>query len=69
DAIVEHETGLFHEPGDVDGLARQLVRLAEDPQERRRMGDNARRRIVEQFHHQIVTDALVAFYAELQSAR
>ena len=65
DAIVEHETGLFHEPGDVDGLARQLVRLAEDPQERRWMGDNARRRVLEQFQCATVTEALVEFYGQL----
>ena len=43
--VIEHEvTGLLFTPGDVHGLAEALQRLAADPQLRRRLGEEARRR-------------------------
>ena len=43
--VIEHEvTGLLFTPGDVHGLAEALQRLAADPQMRRRLGEEARRR-------------------------
>lgn len=68
DSIIDGETGLFHDPGDTDQLADALVRLCEDEAERRFLGANARRRAIEEFGHQVVTDALVAFYDGLRGA-
>ena len=48
--VVEHEvTGLLSPPWDVDRLASNVATLVRDPQKRRRMGDNGRRRVETEF--------------------
>jgi glycosyltransferase involved in cell wall biosynthesis len=44
EVVVDGETGLLFPPGDADALARTLARLAGDPAERHRIGEEARRR-------------------------
>jgi len=45
EAIEDGVTGFLVEPGDVDGLARRVADLIADPELRRRMGGEARRRV------------------------
>lgn len=45
EGVVHGETGLLFRPGSADALARALGRLAVDPGERRRLGEEARRRV------------------------
>ncbi len=45
EVVVNGESGLLSEPDDVEGLARNLVRLLADPALRRRMGESGRRRV------------------------
>ncbi len=48
--VVEHGvTGLLSPPWDVERLAGNVATLVRDPQERRRMGDNGRRRVETEF--------------------
>jgi glycosyltransferase involved in cell wall biosynthesis len=47
--VADGETGLLVEPGDVDGLAAALRRLAADPALRRRLGEAGRARAEEAF--------------------
>jgi glycosyltransferase involved in cell wall biosynthesis len=47
--VVDGDTGLLFEPGDVDGLARAVAELAHDPVKRARMGEAGYRRLVEEF--------------------
>jgi glycosyltransferase involved in cell wall biosynthesis len=49
EAVVDGTTGLVVPVGDAEGLRRSLERLAENPGERRRMGEAGRRRAVESF--------------------
>ena len=45
--LIHEETGLVVENGDIDGFAGAMVRLAEDPALARRMGNQARRFVVD----------------------
>ena len=45
DLVEDGATGFLVEPGDVDGLRAALLRLLADPELRRRLGNEARRRV------------------------
>jgi glycosyltransferase involved in cell wall biosynthesis len=47
--VDDQETGYLVRPNDVDHLVEAIVRLAESPQERLRMGQAARRRVLRDF--------------------
>jgi glycosyltransferase involved in cell wall biosynthesis len=64
DAVVEGVTGLFHEPRDVADMARQLQRLAHDPEFRSRMGREGRGRVETHFREALVVQAMEQFYAK-----
>jgi len=49
EVVVNGVTGLLSEPGDMDALAGNLLRLLRDPSLRRRMGEHGRRRVEEHF--------------------
>lgn len=65
DAIVEGETGLLFEPGDVQQLALSMRTLAGDASLRRRMGQRARERALRDFPQAQLTAALLAHYQQL----
>jgi glycosyltransferase involved in cell wall biosynthesis len=68
DLVVDGETGLLVEPGDVAGLRAALERLLGDAELRARLGDSARRRVREQFAWDRVTDATLSAYASILGA-
>jgi len=49
DAVVEGETGLLHEPGDVEGIKGCLSDLLSNPQKCQELGRNGRDRVRERF--------------------
>ncbi len=49
DVVIEEETGLLVEERDVETMAEHLLRLARDPQLARRLGQNARQHITQNF--------------------
>lgn len=59
DAIVDGETGVLVEKGDVDSLASAMFSLAKDPSLRKNMGKSANQRAVEKFHQQRLSDELM----------
>jgi glycosyltransferase involved in cell wall biosynthesis len=65
DAIVENETGLLHEPKNVDQIAEKLQYLVENPDERKRLGKNAYQRAVKDFDSKLITQAWFDFYKDL----
>lgn len=67
--VVLPETGILLAPRDVAGLARSVLRLAADPDLRRAMGEEGRRRFAHQFRHETMTDQLRSLYLELLEAR
>jgi glycosyltransferase involved in cell wall biosynthesis len=69
DAIVEGETGLLFEAGDVQQLARSMSILADDASLRASMGQRARQRAVRDFSSAVVTAALLGYYEKLLAQR
>jgi glycosyltransferase involved in cell wall biosynthesis len=65
DAVEEGVTGLLHEPGDAEGLAVLMMKMAREPQTRQRMGEEGRRRVIRSFSKDQVVDAFVSFYNRL----
>ncbi len=45
-AVIDEETGLLAKPGDIEGLANQLLRLYKNPELREKLGKNARQFII-----------------------
>jgi glycosyltransferase involved in cell wall biosynthesis len=65
DAIVDTVTGLLHEAGDHEALVAHVLALANDVQLRRRLGDAARRRVVDLYSETVVTRELAGLYENL----
>jgi colanic acid/amylovoran biosynthesis glycosyltransferase len=63
DLVVNGETGILVEPGNVQALRAALERLLADPGLRRRMGDAGRRRAAKHFSWSAVTRKTLAVYA------
>jgi glycosyltransferase involved in cell wall biosynthesis len=68
DKVVDGETGLLVEPGDVRGLAERLGRIAAAPAEARAMGDRGRARALEHFTWPRLVERTVALYEQLAGA-
>jgi glycosyltransferase involved in cell wall biosynthesis len=65
EAIQENVTGLLHAAGDHEQLAECMGRLASDPLLRAQLGRNARERAERCFSEDLVTAALLQFYADI----
>lgn len=65
DAIVEGETGLLLEAGEVQQLAQCMRTLAGDASLRARMGEKARERAMRDFSSAVLTAALLEYYEKL----
>ena len=65
DAVVEGETGLLFEAGEVQQLAQSMRRLAGDEDLRARMVEKARQRALRDFSSAVVTAALLEYYEKL----
>ena len=64
--IVDHAVdGLLSEPDDIDGLARSLRQLAEDPSLRRRMGRAGREKVFARFNETSMASAMLAVYRSI----
>jgi glycosyltransferase involved in cell wall biosynthesis len=66
--VVEGVTGLFHERGDLAGLAQALTRLLDDPVERDRMGRDALKHAAT-FSFERLISHYEQLYAEARAAR
>jgi glycosyltransferase involved in cell wall biosynthesis len=63
--VVDGETGLLVERGDVDGLAQALLELLRNPAKRSRMGAAGRSRVLEHFNWSHHTDNWLDVYRNL----
>jgi glycogen(starch) synthase len=65
EAILNNETGILVEPGSVKSLTDAIVALLDDVESCVRLGDQARKRALEQFNVQNCADAYMAIYQKL----
>lgn len=65
DAVVEGETGIMHNAGNTDEIAKCLNVFARNPGQAQRMGVAARARVIDTFSPERVTNDLRTFYREL----
>ena len=63
--IVDGETGLLVDSGDVEALARAIEELLSDEAERRRLGDAARARFEQEFTGRAMADRYEALYSDM----
>ena len=64
DIIVEGENGVIVPDGDIEGLAEAMMTLMEDEEQRKRMGENAKR-VVETYSEDKVMGQWVSLYEEI----
>lgn len=62
DAVIDGETGLLVEPGDVAGIVSALEQMFEQPALRVRLAENARRRYEMEFSPAVVTRKMLGVY-------
>jgi len=65
EAVVDRETGLLVPPADSGALAEAVRKLLQDPDLRRRMGEQGRLRVEEQFSLNRMLDRTAALYRDL----
>ena len=63
--VVDAETGVLLEPGDVGALKVAVETLAGAPQLRDRLGENGRRRAARMFDHNVMVDGIEALYERI----
>ena len=59
------ETGILLMPRDIPGMTEAILRLASDPELRRSLGAEGRRRFAHQFRHETMTSELRSLYERL----
>ena len=69
EVVKDGETGILHDPWDVDGLRRALLRLAGDVQLRLKMGSAGRERALREFSLDRLVASYDALYSELTGSR
>lgn len=67
DAVIDGETGLLVNAGDVDALGEKLLEYLRDPALAREHGENARERVEKEFSQELVWKNLDRFYRKLLS--
>jgi glycosyltransferase involved in cell wall biosynthesis len=69
DAIEDGVTGFLYPPGDADALMFLMLKMCEDVQLRKTMGERARKRAIDVFAQERVTLAFTEYYNVLFAAR
>jgi glycosyltransferase involved in cell wall biosynthesis len=64
EVVLDGETGILVPPEDPEALAGAIIRLCDDPAERRRLGNNGYRRVREHFTADRMVDETIAVYRE-----
>ena len=59
DAIIDGETGILVEKASISGLAIAMQNIASDSRQREKLGKSAKKRALESFNQQLITDQLL----------
>jgi glycosyltransferase involved in cell wall biosynthesis len=65
DLVVQEETGLMFEPGDVDTLANHMLKLIEDEKLRKTLGENLYNRINQFYSSEKMADKQILIYQKI----
>lgn len=65
EVIVSGECGFLSEVGDVDSMAADVVRILRDKELAQRLSKNARTRVEENFHHELMADRYEEYYRRI----
>jgi glycosyltransferase involved in cell wall biosynthesis len=65
EVVIPGETGYLVEPDDAPGLAAAILTLLGDPELRRRLGENGRRRVDPAFRAETMAAQIADVYREL----
>jgi glycosyltransferase involved in cell wall biosynthesis len=66
DAVLENETGLFHQAANVADIATGLLRFASDSELRHKLGHAARRRVEKHYSQGILVVKMMDFYKKIE---
>ena len=69
DAVVDGETGMFYETGDVAGLSSTMLQIGLNSELRHRLGTKARQRVLQSFSMEKMTGHVTSFYTSIISRR
>lgn len=69
EVVIPEETGFLVKPGDSRGLAQSIQRLLAEPELRKRMGENGRRRVDPAFRAETMACAIAGVYRDLLRRR
>lgn len=65
EVVVEGETGLLSDVGDVEKMSADAVALLRDPERRQQMGRRARQRALERYSTDLIIPRYIAFYEKV----
>ncbi|MBN2362604.1 glycosyltransferase family 4 protein [candidate division WOR-3 bacterium] len=65
EVVSDNKDGLLFKPRDIKDLARKVVTLAKDRQLRKKMGENGRKKVLEKYSWDKVTDSIEDYYYEV----
>lgn len=68
EAVIEGHNGYLIEPGDSDALCERMLRLCQDSELRKKMGEESRRIIIEKFDISKIVNNLVCVYQKMLSS-
>jgi glycosyltransferase involved in cell wall biosynthesis len=67
DAIVDNETGILHEVGSIEDIAAKIRIMLNSPSFRKELGENARKRAVEDFSSSRLSYELRRYFSKILS--
>jgi glycosyltransferase involved in cell wall biosynthesis len=69
DVVLDGETGILVQPGDVDALTSAIIKLLVEPELRKRMGQKGKQRVETLFSFSAVTQNWIALYDSILGAQ